>query len=99
MRKIVLFLHTGYCGMDAHEFWQVPETTTDDELAELCWQRAKENAEMYGIYPYSEYCDEPDFDDEEGDTYSDNIEGSFEDYNPDKHDGYRIGRDNSWEKY
>lgn len=98
MRKIVLFLHTGYCGMDAHEFWQVPETATEDKLAELCWQRAKENAEMYGIYPYEEYSDEPDFD-EDDEQYSHGIEGSFADYNPDKHDGYTMGGTPDWQKY
>lgn len=98
MRKIVLFLHTGYCGMDGHEFWQVSPTATDDELYELCWERAKDHAEMYGIYPYCEYCDEPDFD-ENDDSYSDNIEGSFQDYNTEKHDSYRVGRDRSWSTY
>jgi hypothetical protein len=98
MRKIVLFLHTGYCGMDAWEFWEVPDTATDDELNELCWERAKENAEMYGIYPYEEYADEPDFD-EDDESYSHGIEGSFADYNPDKHDGHRINGDTSWQEY
>jgi hypothetical protein len=98
MRKIVLFLHTGYCGMDSYEFWKVAPTATDDEIYALCWERAKENAEMYGIYPREEYVDEPDFD-EDGDQYSDAIEGSFEDYNPDKHDGHRIGSDRSWQTY
>ena len=98
MRKIVLYLHTGYCGMDSYEFWEVAPTTTDDELYALCWERAKENADMYGIYPRSEYCEEPDFD-EEDESYSDGIEGSFEEYNPDKHDGHRVGRDTSWQTY
>ena len=98
MRKIVLFLHTGYCGMDAWEFWKVPETATEDELAALCWERAKDNAEMYGIYPRHEYEDEEGFD-EDDESYSDAIEGSFEDYDPEKHDGHRIGGDTSWSQY
>jgi hypothetical protein len=97
MRKIVLFLHTGYCGMDSHEFWEVSPAATDDELNELCWERAVQHADMYGIYPRSEYEDEPEF--EDGDQYSDNIEGSFQDYDPDKHDGYRVGGDTSWQQY
>ena len=97
MRKIVLFLHTGYCGMDSWEFWEVPETLTDDELDELCWERALHNAEMYGIYPYPR---DEDFDyDEDDESYSDGIEGYFEDYDPHKHDGHRIGGDQSWSKY
>lgn len=98
MRKIVLTLHTGFCGMDSHEFWKVSETATDAELNELCWERAKENADSYGIYPYSEYCDDPEFD-EDDESYSDNIEGSFEDYDPDKHDGHRVGKDTSWQEF
>jgi len=98
MRKIVISLHTGYCGMDSHEFWEVSPSATDEELYELCWQRAKDHAETYGIYPYSEYCDEPDFD-EDDDSYSDNIEGSFEDYDPELHDGHRVGSDTSWQRY
>lgn len=98
MRKIVLTLHTGYGGMDSYEFWEVSDTATDDELYALCWERAKENAESYGIYPREEYLDEPDFD-EDSDSYSDNIEGSFQDYNPDQHDGYRVGGDRSWQTY
>lgn len=97
MRKIVLFLHTGYVGIDSHEFWEVSETATQQELDELCWERAKDHAEMYGIYPYEEYYDEPDFEDNE--SYSHGIEGSFEDYNPELHDGHRVGGDTSWQEY
>jgi hypothetical protein len=97
-RKIVMFLHTGYCGMDAHEFWEVSSTATDEELGQLCWERAKDHAEMYGIYPYEEYSEEPDFD-EYDESYSHNIEGSFTDYNPDKHDRHRVGGDTSWQEY
>ena len=97
MRKIVLFLHTGYCGMDSHEFWEVSETATDDELNELCWERAVDHAGSYGVYPRDEYADEPEF--EDGDQYSDNIEGSFQDYDPEEHDGHRVGGDTSWQEY
>jgi hypothetical protein len=97
MRKIVLFLHTGYCGMDSHEFWEVSDTATDDELNDLCWERAVDHAGSYGVYPRDEYMDEPEF--EDGDQYSDNIEGSFQDYDPEEHDGYRVGGDTSWSTY
>ena len=97
-KKIVLFLHTGYCGMDAWEFWEVPEDATDDELDDLAWERAKDNAESYGIYPREEYANmADDFEDDE--SYSDNIEGSWQDYDPEKHDGHRIGGDKSWSRY
>jgi hypothetical protein len=96
MRKIVLFLHTGYCGTDAWEFWQVPETATAHELHDLAWERALYNAETYGIYPRGE----DDWDDEDASVeYSDNIEGWYEDYDPEKHDCHRTGGDTSWETY
>lgn len=98
MRKIVLFLHTGYCGMDAWEFWEVPEDASDDELHELAWERAKYNAESYGIYPSSEWNEDSD-DDEFDEQYSDSIEGSWEPYDSEKHDGYRVGGDTSWSTY
>jgi hypothetical protein len=97
-RKIVIGLDAGMVGTDSYEFWEVPETATDDELYELCWERAKNHAEMYGIYRREEYVDTEDFD-EDDESYSDSIEGSFEDYNPDKHDGHRIGGDRSWQTY
>jgi len=48
---------------------------------------------MYGIYPEA---DKPDDYDEENaswrsDEYTDNIEGSWSVYNPDKHDGFSCG--------
>jgi hypothetical protein len=98
MRKIVIGMDAGMVGTDSWEFWIVPESMTDDELYELCWERARNHAEMYGIYPREEYVDTEDFD-EDDESYSDSIEGWFEDYNPDKHDGYRVGGDRSWQEY
>ena len=97
-RKIVIGLDAGMAGTDSYEFWEVPETATDDELYQLCWERAKNHAEMYGIYPREEYVDTEDFD-EDDESYSEGIEGWFEDYNPGKHDGYRVGSDTSWQTY
>lgn len=81
--------------MDSHEFWEVPESMTDEEIYELSWEQAKANAEMYGIYPRDEYVDEPDF--EDSDSYSCGIEGSWQDYDPARHDCYRVGGDTSWQ--
>jgi hypothetical protein len=97
-RKIVIGLDAGMVGTDSYEFWEVPDTATDDELYELCWERAKNHAEMYGIYPREEYAATEDFDEDE-ESYSDSIEGWFEDYNPSKHDGHRVGGDRSWQEY
>jgi hypothetical protein len=84
--------------MDAWEFWKVPVTTTEDELYALAWERAKDNAESYGIYPREEYTDEEDYDDD-SESYSDGIEGSFEDYDSDKHDGHTVGGIPDWQVY
>jgi hypothetical protein len=99
--KIVIRCHTGYCGMDSCEFYEVNANSTDKERDDFAWLCAKENAEMYGIYPCHEYEEAAEEYGEEfigGDEYSDNIEGYWETYNPDKHDGHRIGGDNSWQR-
>lgn len=91
MKKIVISLHTGYCGMDAKEGWEVPDDISEAELDDLCWSRALEHAEMYGIYPPNSGSDDiEDMDDmdTDGDNISNNIEGSCEAYDPKKHDGY-----------
>lgn len=100
MRKVVFTLHTGYCGMDAHEFYEVSSETTDSELDDLGWQLAVENAERYGIYPTSHMSeDEEEWDGTDSDSYSDNIDGSWEDYIPEEHDRHRIGNQIYWNRY
>lgn len=83
MRKILLKLHTGYCGMDTHEGWSVPDTLTTNELDELADERAVEHAETYGIYRLGE-----DEEESPNTRYSgNNIEGSWVDYIEEKHAG------------
>ena len=98
-KKMVLHLDAGFAGMDAAEFWKIPTNAIQNEIDRLAaWERALDHAEMYGIYPESDRpdgCDE----EEDGDSYSDNIEGYFEDYDPEKHDGLRDGGDDSWQEY
>lgn len=98
-KKMVLHLNAGFAGTDATEFWKIPVNISENNLSNLAWERALDNAEMYGIYP--ENCRPDDLDEEEdgADSYSDNIEGSFEDYDPEKHDGLRVGGDDSWQEY
>lgn len=86
MRKIVFTYHTGYCGMDGHDFRVYPDDVTDDELHDDAWEGALSNAESFGIYPYPEEFGDDDEDDET--DYSYDIEGSWEEYDPDKHDGF-----------
>lgn len=85
MRKIVIGMDAGFAGTDSMEAWLVPVSMPYDEIDDFAWQRGVEHAESYGIYPRGEYDSEDT--DEEGDQYSDNIEGWWEDYNPEKHDG------------
>jgi len=98
MRKIVIGMDAGMAGTDSWEFWLVPDSVSDNELSDFAWERGKNHAEMYGIYPREEYADTEDFD-EDDESYSDSIEGWWEVYDPEKHDGHRVGNDTSWDQY
>jgi hypothetical protein len=101
MRKIVIGMHAGMAGTDDWEFYEVPDDVTDEELGDFAWQLAVQHAETYGIYPLSEYVDNEDISDEEldSDSYSDNIEGWYEEYDPKKHDGHSMNGIPNWQDY
>lgn len=84
MRKIYFKYYTGYCGMEAAEVVEFSDNVTEEELNEYAHQGALDNAESYGIYP-TEYMENEE--DEDSEDYSDNIEGCWEDYDHEKHDG------------
>lgn len=86
MRKIYFKYHTGYCGMDSVEVVEFSDDVSEGELNDYAYQGALDNAETYGIYP-TDYTSEEVDDDEDSDNYSDNIEGYWEDYDAEKHDG------------
>lgn len=90
-KKMVLRKYTGTIGTDETEFCLVPIDMSQDELDAYAWEAACQNAESYGLYP-------PDHDgmDEDTEDTDHNIEGCFEEYDPDKHDGLRVGGDISW---
>lgn len=102
MRKMVLRLDCGI-GTDAADFYLVPDDVTQEELDEYAWQCALQHAEMYGMYPESDREFSEEDDDEEdswgGDTYTDDINGHFEPYNPEEHDGLRVGGGASWREF
>jgi len=99
-RKIVIGMDAGFAGTDAWEFYEVPVTLTEVELDRLAWDCAKQHAEMYGVYPLSEYEGDEDPDESiDGDQYSDNIEGWWEDYDAEKHDGHTTTGTPHWEQY
>lgn len=83
MRKLFVTLRTGYCGMDAHDLIEVPDYLSEEDINEEIWDMAVNHASSYGIYP-------PSDEDEDDEDYQDwsNIEGIYEEYQPEKHDGY-----------
>lgn len=94
MRRIVFKSTTGYCGMDGHDFQVYPDNVTEKELDDEAWQLALDNAESYGYYHapyYEEEIANLEEDSEELDQYIDSIEGWWEDYDPEKHEGLAIG--------
>lgn len=96
--KMVLRLHAGIAGTDSAEFFLVPAGIPQDELGEYAYRQAIEHAESYGIYPTESMPEDCDPDEE--DDYSDNIEGWFELYNPEEHDGLVTGcGDIHWQEF
>lgn len=106
MRKIIFHLSTGFAGMDATDNGSYPDDVTTEELDNDAWQRAIQHAESYGIYPDSDLEDisAEDYDhlvqSGDADNYTDNIDGWWEDYDPEKHDGLVAGGGNwEWEEF
>lgn len=91
--KIIVHCNTDICGTESHDFYIVPDTWTEDEINDFCWQCALENASMYGIYPNENLSEEFEEDESfrDGNFYSDNIEGYYEVYDAEKHDMYMVG--------
>lgn len=88
MRKIVFGWDVNICGVggfsDADEF---EDHIRDNELYEIAWDYAVNNAEAYGIYPESW---RPDDENEDEGTYQE-IGSYWEDYDPKKHDQLKPG--------
>ena len=76
MRQIIVHLTTGYCGEDCYEPLLVENEVTGEQIDEICWEMAIENAISYREY------DEEDFD---------MIDFRWEDYNGKDHDMHRTG--------
>ncbi len=87
MRKIIAHLYTGYSGSDTRVAVAFEDDTPEDEISEELYWMAVDHAEGFGYYPY------PDCDIEEDDSteYTNGIEASWEEYDPEKHDKYRPG--------
>lgn len=97
MRKIIFHLSTGFAGMNATDNGSYPDDVTTEELDNDAWHLALEHASFYGVYPESDLEGISDEDmaelEENGDAdnYTDNIDGWWEDYDPEKHDGLVAG--------
>lgn len=94
---MVLVLYAG-TGTETYDFYNVPVSITEAELAACAWDSAVEHAESYGIYPESGMFEDDD-DSYKGDEYSAEIEGYWEDYDPEEHDGRTMRGTPSWQDY
>lgn len=93
MSRRVVFLCSCGTGTDTAEAYIVSSELSDEELDTMAWDLAKDNAESFGLY-------EPDWDSDEEDAdsvqYTDNgmcwddVQGYWEDYCAEKHDGKLI---------
>ncbi len=87
--KIVI--HTFACvGAEECTTYILERDYTETELSDIAWQEGVQYAESYGIYPPSEEDDENESEDEDGDWRSEDIEGWWELYNAEEHDGLLI---------
>lgn len=87
MRNIIVIMGGPTVGMDAWEPLQVDDNATDDEINrdahDMC-------VEHYNSYGYEGGGDDK-FEEEFGSDIEMEYDYYFEDYNPEKHDGYCIG--------
>lgn len=79
MKRYVVFLDTGYVGMDTCEALSMPDDHTESELSRVVWDMAVEHASSYGIEPSDGFDPEDEYSGE-------NIGGAAELYDPEKHD-------------
>ena len=92
MKRYIVFLDTGYVGMGACEALTMPDDHTEEELSRVVWEMAVEHASDYGVEASNVFDPEASDDFDSGDEYScENIEGSAELYDPEKHDMLRTG--------
>ena len=90
--KIVIEMDAGIVGIDATEFWEVPTRLLGTtELDDFARGQGAQHAAIYSVFL-------PD-DDDDDESCSNDISGYWELYVPEKHDGQRVGNDNSWQKY
>lgn len=82
-KRMVLFLHTGYAGLEEVHFYELNGDASEDRMAEFAYEEAVYNAESYDYYLSECLAEDPDFPEED---ISENIGGHWEPYCPDTHD-------------
>lgn len=92
---------TGYAGTEQYEVVLHEEVNDQDEdLGEMVWEMALEQAQSYGIERYCgccESCEEENW--EDCDNQEEGIEGYSELYIPEYHDKLRAGGGSFLEEY
>jgi hypothetical protein len=82
MRKIFVSISTGYCGEDSAEVMEFSDDASDRQINQEVHEEAVQWA--FSFDHSSEYEEWEDYD-EEGDI-QERVEGTWEDYVPEKHD-------------
>lgn len=87
--KIIISMDAGMAGTDSMEAFILGQDYTDEELGDIAWQMGVDHASMYGIYPRYELeeMSEEELAEVDEEDYSDNIEGWWEEYNEEEHEG------------
>jgi|AntAceMinimDraft_5_1070358.scaffolds.fasta_scaffold00341_9 hypothetical protein len=88
MKRYIVHCCTGWVGSDAYLPLEMPDNHTEAELSAACWEMAVDHAQFFG---YEEYPDDYDEAEDDGEIYSDGIDGHPELYDPAKHDMHRTG--------
>jgi hypothetical protein len=85
--KIVIGMNAGMCGTDQMNAHILSRDYTSEELENIAWQAGLDHAAMYSVYPTCDMPDDYDEEENDGDEYNDNIEGWWELYDEEKHEG------------
>ena len=78
-------------GAKEYTAWEVPANMTEQELEDLAWECAVNYAEGYGVYnpgPAEDWDDLDEYEEAEHDWSQ--VEGWWEPYDPEKHDGHLL---------
>jgi hypothetical protein len=79
MRKIFVQFDTGYCGEDGAEVWELDDTVSDIVIDADVQSAAYDWALQWDHSPEEDYCEWADV--------QDRVEGYWEDYDAEKHEG------------